>query len=84
MNKNELVNNVRAPLGDAYYHFQEKYLFSRNLWFAVGCAAGFLALKGMQMHQERRDERLTQEINQFLADNIPKQELNDTPEQDAA
>jgi hypothetical protein len=74
MDKNELIAKMPQPIGNAYFQFQEKYLFSRSLWLAAGCALGVLAVKGYDSWRGRQEERLDHEIEQFYIDNSHKRD----------
>jgi len=83
-NTNSLFNDLHQGVGEASYHFQEKYVIARApLWIAAACAAGVLALKGYRIWQGRKEERLDQEIEQLFTnvDNTPD---TGTPNADAA
>jgi len=87
-NTNSLFNDLHQGVGEASYHFQEKYVIARApLWIAAACAAGVLALKGYHIWQDHKEERFNQELNQDIeqlftnADNTPD---TGTPNADAA
>lgn len=74
MAKTEILSKLPPPIGNAYFQFQEKYLFSRSLWLAAGCALGVLAVKGYDSWRERQEQQFDQEIEQFYIDNPPKRD----------
>ncbi|HET7320580.1 MAG TPA: hypothetical protein VFI84_03285 [Candidatus Saccharimonadales bacterium] len=81
-NTNNLVGDLQQGVGEASYHFQEKYVVGRApLLFAVGYAIGVLARRGFQRWQDHKEQQLNQEIEQLFtqADNTPN-----TPNADAA